>query len=74
MKMEAAEKITFNEDENLDIQAVALQSYLTSLEEHYIKLGGEAAAHFNCYTLATGTIDSRASATFVTTTDHIRNA
>lgn len=74
MEMEAATKITFNEDKGLGIQAAALHSYLTSLEAHSVSLGDEASAHFNCYTLATGLIDSKVSATNVTTTDKISNS
>lgn len=63
-----------DEDEDLDEQAVALQSYLTSLDAHSVKVGAKDAANFNCYTIANEIINSGASATFVTSTSTICNA
>lgn len=51
--MEAASTIIFVNDEDLNVQSTALQSYLLSLEASFVKLGAEAAGDFNCYTHAT---------------------
>lgn len=64
--MEAATKIIFDDDEDLDVQSAALQSYISSPEAHKVKLGAKAAIDFNCYTLANSIIESGESATFLT--------
>lgn len=72
--MEAASKIIFDEEEDLYVQAVALQTYLLSLEAQSVNLGAMSAAKITDYTLTNGIIDSVASATFVTLANKIRNA
>ena len=72
--MEAASKIIFDEDEDLDIQAAALQSYLLSLEANSVKANTIGEDEINHYTSATGIIDSGASATFVSSIAKLSNA
>lgn len=73
-ELEAASKIIFDDDEDLDIQAALLQNYLLSLEENFVKIGAKTKGEFSCYTLATGLIYSGASATFVTSIEKFSNA
>lgn len=72
--MEAASKIIFDDEEDIDVQNTALQNYLMSLEAHSVKLEAKATADFNCYTIASGIIDSGASANFFTDTKKVSNA
>ena len=72
MEMEAAAKIVFDDDADLDVQATALQTYLQTLEANTVKAMG--ADEINNYTVANGIIDSGASATFVTSADKVSNA
>lgn len=72
--MEAASKISFDDDEDLDLQAAALQNCWLSLEENTVNMGTKATAEFNFLTLATGIKDFGASTSFVTATDKVSNA
>lgn len=73
-EMEAASEIIFDDDEDLDVQDAALQSYLLSLESQSVKLGAMAAGGAKHYTMSTGIVDSGASATFVTSEQNISNS
>lgn len=72
--MEAAFKISFDDDKDLDVKTAALQSYLLSLEANSVNSGAIGTGDPNCNTLANGIIDSGASAIFVTSQDKFRNA
>ena len=73
-EMEAASKIIFDDDEDLEIQAAALQNYLLALEANTVKASTSGVEDINHYSIASGIIDSGASATFVTSTDKLTNA
>lgn len=67
LKMETAATILFDVDEDLDLQAAALQSYLLTLESNTVNNGATGSGSFNCYTSTNNIIDSGASTThFVT--------
>lgn len=55
--MEAASNLIFDDDEDLDIQAVALKSYLLSLEANAVKHSDMFAANINHLTLSNCIID-----------------
>lgn len=71
IEMEAASKIVFDDDEDLDIQAAAFQSCLLSLEAKPVKDCAMCAGELNCYASANSIIDSGAGANFVTSIDKI---
>lgn len=58
VEMKAASKIILDEDEYLDIQAAALQSYHNSLDAQNVNMVAKAVANFDWHTLATGIVDS----------------
>lgn len=67
----AASQIIFDDDEDLYVQAAALQSYLMT---HAVNLDAKAAADVECYTFPSGIADSGASAKFFTNTSKVSNA
>lgn len=72
--MKATSKIIFDDDEDLDVQAAALQSYLLSLEARSVKLGAKAADDLKFYTIETSIKESGANATFFMSKDKLNKA
>lgn len=69
----ASSKTIFDEDADLDIQDLALKYFLNSLEANIVKMGAKELTDIDCYSTCTGIIDSRASATFVTSNSKLSN-
>lgn len=53
-EIEVASTIIFDDNEDIDVQAEALQNYLLSLEAQSVKMGAMAAGGIQHYTTSTG--------------------
>lgn len=73
MELDASSKIIFDENEDLDVQAAALQSFLLSLEANLVTMSAMADNGLNGHTFSTDIIYSEARATFVASKEKINS-